>query len=60
MPIVTPDGCVGVLAAETRHGAEAQESTRAVASIIAAQLATLVTTLPGTEPVTPDGDSGSG
>jgi hypothetical protein len=60
MPIVTPDGCVGVLAAETRHGAEAQESTRAVAAIIAAQLATLVTTLPGTEPVTPDGDSGSG
>jgi hypothetical protein len=58
-PIVTPDGCVGVLAAETRHGAEAQESTRAVAAIIAAQLATLVTTLPGTEPVTPvtDGET---
>jgi hypothetical protein len=58
-PIVTPDGCVGVLAAETRHGAEAQDSTRAVAAIIAAQLATLVTTLPGTEPVTPvpDGET---
>jgi hypothetical protein len=52
-PIVTPDGCVGVLAAETRHGAEARESTRAVAAIIAAQLATLVTTLPGTEQVAP-------
>ncbi len=55
-PIVTPDGCVGVLAAETRHGAEALESTRAVAAIIAAQLATLVTTLPGTEPVAPLSD----
>jgi hypothetical protein len=55
-PIVTPDGCVGVLAAETRHGAEALESTRALAAIIAAQLATLVTTLPGTEPVAPLSD----
>ena len=45
-PILTVDGCVGVLAAETLHGAERRETTRAVAAIIAAQLATLVTTLP--------------
>ena len=45
-PILTADGCVGVLAAETLHGAERRETTRAVAAIIAAQLATLVTTLP--------------
>ena len=45
-PILTADGCVGVLAAETLHGAERSETTRAVAAIIAAQLATMVTTLP--------------
>jgi len=45
-PILTAEGCVGVLAAETLHSAERRETTRAVAAIIAAQLATLVTTLP--------------
>ena len=45
-PILTSEGCVGVLAAETLHSAERRETTRAVAAIIAAQLATLVTTLP--------------
>jgi hypothetical protein len=47
-PIVTAEGCVGVLAAETRHGSETDESTRAISRILAAQLATFVTTLPGT------------
>jgi hypothetical protein len=45
-PILTAEGCVGVLAAETLHDAERRETTRAVAAIIAAQLATLVTALP--------------
>lgn len=45
-PIVTAEGCVGVLAAETRNGSEHDESTRAVSRILAAQLATFVTTVP--------------
>jgi hypothetical protein len=49
-PIVTSEGCVGVLAAETRNGSEHDESTRAVSRILAAQLATFVTTVPSAEP----------
>ena len=45
-PIVTAEGCVGVLAAETRNGSEHDEGTRAVSRILAAQLATFVTTVP--------------
>lgn len=45
-PIVTPEGSVGVLAAEVRNGAEARPEIRAIARILAAQLATLVTALP--------------
>jgi hypothetical protein len=45
-PIVTAEGCVGVLAAETKHGSETDETTRAVSRILAAQLATFVTTVP--------------
>jgi hypothetical protein len=41
-PLVTPAGCVGVMAAEMRQGSEQQESRLAAATIIAAQLATLV------------------
>jgi hypothetical protein len=41
-PIVTPGGCVGAMAAEIRHGAEASPSVQAVATIVAAQLASLV------------------
>ena len=48
-PILTAEGCVGVLAAETLNGAERRAATRAVATIIAAQLATFVTTLPASE-----------
>jgi len=48
-PIVTAEGCVGVLAAETRNGSEHDENTRAVSRILAAQLATFVT------PVSADG-----
>ena len=42
-PIVTSQGCVGVLAAELQHGAESREEIRALATIFAAQLATVVT-----------------
>lgn len=48
-PIVTAEGCVGVLAAEVRGGSEENGDRRALAGILAAQLATLVTTLPATE-----------
>jgi hypothetical protein len=41
-PLVTPAGCVGVMAAEVRHGGEQQDSRLAAATIVAAQLATLV------------------
>jgi len=42
VPLLTPDGCIGVVAAEVRHGREASETSRAVARILAAQLATLL------------------
>ncbi|HSC28033.1 MAG TPA: GAF domain-containing protein [Vicinamibacterales bacterium] len=41
-PLVTPGGCVGVMAAEVRHESERHETRLAAASIVAAQLATLV------------------
>jgi hypothetical protein len=41
-PLFGPDGCVGVLAAEIRHGREGDSDTRAVTAMIAAQLATIV------------------
>jgi hypothetical protein len=41
-PLVTPAGCVGIMAAEVRHHGEKDPEKLAAASIIAAQLATLV------------------
>ena len=41
-PLVTPSGCVGVMAAEVRNEGEREESRLAAAAIVAAQLATLV------------------
>lgn len=41
-PLMTPAGCAGVLALELRHGAERSDGVRALAAILAAQLATLV------------------
>jgi CHASE3 domain sensor protein len=41
-PLVTSGGCVGVMAAEVRHDAERQHMKLAAATIVAAQLATLV------------------
>ncbi|BCS36001.1 hypothetical protein TBR22_A52380 [Luteitalea sp. TBR-22] len=42
VPLLVPQGCVGVLAAEIRHGREAAAATRALAQIVAAQLAVLI------------------
>jgi hypothetical protein len=42
VPLLAPEGCFGVVAAEVRHGREASESARALARLIAAQLATLL------------------
>jgi hypothetical protein len=41
-PVVTPEGCIGVLSAEMKGGSEKDERSQALASIFAAQLATLV------------------
>lgn len=41
-PLISPAGCVGVLAAEIQHGGEQQPALLAAATIIASQLATLV------------------
>jgi hypothetical protein len=46
VPIKTAEGCIGVLAAEMHSGAAIDSDTTAVARIIAAQLATFVTTVP--------------
>ncbi len=46
VPLITPAGCVGVFAAELRHGNEQRESTRALTTILGAQLATLVAAAP--------------
>ena len=45
-PLLTSAGCVGAFAAELRHGNEQRESTRALATILAAQIATLITQPP--------------
>ncbi len=42
MPLLTVDGCIGVLSAEMKGGSEKDESSQALAAIFAAQLATLV------------------
>ena len=41
-PLITPSGCVGVLAIELQNRGEENESVRALAMILAAQLAALV------------------
>lgn len=45
-PIVTAEGCVGVLAAELSDDREARADVRALTTIFAAQLATFVTAVP--------------
>jgi hypothetical protein len=46
-PLFGPDSCIGVLAAEVRSGRERDEDTQAVAAMVAAQLATVVSAWPG-------------
>jgi hypothetical protein len=53
-PITNGTGCIGVLAAETRHSSERDERYQAIAAIVAAQLATCVTAAPtpqGSQPI---------
>jgi hypothetical protein len=64
-PVLGLDECVGVLAIEVGHGVEGRPVTRALAAVIAAQLATVVPSWPAaslTEPgdVEPEGTSVDG
>jgi hypothetical protein len=45
-PLFGSAGCIGVLAAELRHGRESDETTQAVTAMIAAQLAAVVAAWP--------------
>lgn len=45
-PLMSPSGCVGVLAAETRSGRDDDDATRAVVTIIASQLASVLAAWP--------------
>ena len=46
IPMFNTDGCAGALAIESRHGMESDPATRAVASMITAQLATVLPAWP--------------
>jgi hypothetical protein len=46
VPMWAADACIGVFAAEVRHGREGDTATRAVTSMIAAQLATVLPVWP--------------
>jgi hypothetical protein len=50
-PMLGPGSCIGVLAAEVRHGREADPGTRAVTAMIAAQLAVAVSAWPAASTV---------
>ena len=45
-PMIGPGGCIGVLATEVRHGRETDAAVQSAASIIAAQLATVLAAWP--------------
>lgn len=47
-PLIAATSCVGVLSAELKEGWEGSDAVQATAAILAAQLATLVVTDPGT------------
>jgi GAF domain-containing protein len=51
VPLLTPVGCVGVLAVELPHGSAQRESIRALVTILASQLARLVGAARPTEAV---------
>lgn len=46
VPLIGPEGCVGVLALEFRHGREHCEAVRAFATILASQLARVLESAP--------------
>lgn len=52
-PVCGPAGCVAVFAVELRHGQEDEPAIRAVVTIVAAQLASLVAGWPGASVVSP-------
>ena len=52
-PLAGISGCVGVFAAEVRHGRENDPATQAVTVMIAAQLASIVSAWPGGSDVAP-------
>ncbi len=49
VPLVTPAGCVGVMAAEIRNGGEKRAASQAIATIVAAQLASLASASPAAQ-----------
>jgi hypothetical protein len=46
VPLLSPEGCVGVLTAEMRHGGESNPTLRALGSIFASQFGTVLGTAP--------------
>jgi GAF domain len=58
VPLLGVNGCVGVLAAELRDGREQDATTRALASVLAAQLAAIVPAWPAPSATQPVGASG--
>jgi hypothetical protein len=56
VPLLAAGGCSGVLAIELQHGHERSDSVRAVATIIAAQLASLIGGARAAEPEPVHGD----
>lgn len=56
-PVLSADGCIGVLSAEIRDGGEASDTVQALAAIFAAQLAGVLATSPsgGEQRVTAQG-----
>ncbi len=59
-PLAGMSGCVGVFAAEVRHGRESDLATQAVAVMIAAQLASIVSAWPAGSSVAPAEITNSG
>jgi CHASE3 domain sensor protein len=59
-PLAGMSGCVGVFAAEVRHGRENDLATQAVAVMIAAQLASIVSAWPAGSSATPGEITDSG
>ncbi|MCX6537817.1 MAG: hypothetical protein NT151_02600 [Acidobacteria bacterium] len=49
VPLVTADGCTGAIAVELKKGVEPSDYLRAVTTILAAQLATLITSAPAAD-----------